>query len=377
MLSKFKSSTLDQWRITSIRPVFLFLTMMLVVAYPRLSHSAGNPLTKYLEGVQNIFKKSPKAEQSTNNSEEIVLSEAEERLYQKVKSVLEHQKVLESTNKELAEKLALKNAIIISMGYNEEILWNQHEANEQKLWDALTAKDKEFQKAKELTDQLALKNSIIKTLKDNEDALNAQLKDNEKKFEKALAAIDPGYQPTDERAALIPESLFGYSPPATYERSLKSKGYGVHGSKADWSTDTVATDATDEDHPWGSLVCITCHEGYINYDSEVSIPAKIAKSSKNILWEDNIDVSDYIISNSLNSDEEIVNSYPSSGSLKEDSISTFKSWISAPSNNITCNDQESGSVCAEDSKTDSLWHWFNQKISKFKTSVAETVYSYL
>ncbi len=378
MLSKLKISTIDQWSGRTIRPVFLFLAMMLVIAYPGLSHSAYKQLTEYrTDAVQDDFKKSQEAKRSTKDYEEAALSRSEEIIYQKVKTVLEHQKLLESINKELTKKLALKNGIITSLEFNEQILWNQLEANEKKIWDALTAKDKEYQKAKKLTDQLALKDSIIKALKDNENAMNAQLKDNKKKFERALVAIDPGYQPTEERVSLMSNSLFGYSPPATHERSLKSKGYGAYDSNADQYTDAVAANIADGDHPWSSLACTTCHEGNTNYDNEVNISAKITESSKNILWEDNINVSDYMISDSLRSSSEITNDHSKSNNLKEDSISTFRSWTSPPSDTITCNDQESDSFCAEDSKNDSWWNWFYQKISTFKTSVAETVYSYL
>ena len=369
MLSKFKFSTVAQWRVTSIRPLFLFLAVTLVIAYPRLSHSAGNPFTKYLEGMQNIFKKSPKAEQPTKNSEEIVLSESEKRLYQKVKAVLEDQKRLESINKELTQKLAVKSAIITSLEYNEELLWNQHDANEKKLWDTLTAKDKEFQKTKELSEQLALKDGIIKTLQNSEDTLKAQLKDDKRKFETALSAIDPEYQPTDERVSLMPNSLFGYSPAATYERPLNPKGSGALDGNAVWYDDATTSNTTGNEHPWGSLVCTACHDGITNYDN--------TESSKNILWEDDIDVSEYMISRNLRSSHEVTDDYSKSHDLGKDSISSMRTWISQGPTLDTCNEQGSDSFCADNSGTDSWWRWFNQKIGNFKTNVAETVYSYL
>lgn len=339
MLSKLKISTVDQWSGKTIRPVYLFLTMMLVIAYPGLSHSAAKQITEYRTG---NFRKSQEGERST-------LSGSEKRLYQQVKTVLEHQKRLISINKELTEKVALKNAIIKSLEYSEQLLWNQLEDSETIYWDALRTRDIEYKKAEKLNHQLTLKENIIKTLKDSEKNLKAQLEDNKKKFEIALAAIDPEYKPTEERAALIPESLFGYSPPAT-----------------------------DGDHPWSSLVCVTCHGGDTDVDNEVNISAEIAKSSKNILWEDNIDVSDYMLSYSSRSSQGITNNYSKSNNLKGgDSISTFRDWTSPPSDTMSCNDQESDGSCVEDSKTDSWWHWFYQKISTLKTSVAETIYAYL
>jgi hypothetical protein len=277
----------------------------------------------------------------------------------------------------LSEKLALKDDIITSLEYNEEILWNQLEESETIYWDALRTRDLESKKAKKLNHQLTLKENIIKRLKDSEKNLKAQLEDNNKKFEMALVAIDPEYNPTEERVALIPESLFGYSPPTTHERSLKSKGYGARDSNAVWHTDAVVTNTTDEDHPWISLVCTTCHDGITNLGNEVTIPPKFNESTKNIFWEENIDVSDYMISDNLRSSQDITNNYSKSNNLREDSISTLRTWISPLSDKIACNDQEPGSVCAEDSKTDSWWNWFNQKISNLKTNVAEKVYSYL
>lgn len=379
MISKLKIPTLDRCSSVTSRPVALFLTMMLVVAYPGLSQSANKQLIEYYAGnVQSDFEESQKGEGMTKGYEEQAPSRPEkESIYQKVKAVIEQQKVLESNNQELTDKLALKNEIITSLGYNQQVLWSQLEDSKTIYWDALNARDVEHKKAEELNHQLALKENIIKTLTASEKNLKAQLEDNKKKFERALAAIDPGYQPTEERVSLMSNSLFGYSPPATNKTPLLSNDTDVNDSNPYSRADIIADKTTDNSHPLGSLVCITCHGGDTNFDNVINTPAEVAEPSKSILWDDKFDASDFIILNNLNSNEEIINNHSTSDNIKEDSISTMKTWTSPPSSINTCIDQEADSFCAEDSETDSWWHWFYQKISTLKTSVAETVYSYL
>ena len=292
MISKLKILSLDRCSSITFRPVTLFLTVMLVVAYPGLSQSAGKQLIAYHSvAVQSDFEESQKGEVATKGYEEPAPSTSEkESIYQKVKAVVEHQAVLESNNQELTEKLALKDEIISSLEYSQQVLWSQLEDSETIYWDALKARDLEQKKAEELNHQLALQENIIKTLKGSEKNLKAQLEYNKKKFERALAAIDPGYQPTEERASLMSNSLFGYSPPATNKTPLISN-----------DTDVIADKTTDNSHPLGSRVCTTCHNSITNFDNVINTPAVVTESPKSILWEDSLDVSDFMISNNLNS----------------------------------------------------------------------------
>ena len=369
-VTKVTKKNLYQKMIGNVKRLFTF---------PKRSHSADKQPTEYhAAAVQSNFEESQTGDGATKGYEEAAPSRSEkENIYETVKAVIEHQRVLESDNQELTDKLALKDEIITSLEYNQQLLWSEFEDSETIYWNALKARDLEHKKAEELNHQLALKENMIKTLKDSENNLKAQLEDNKKKFERALAAIDPEYQPTEERTSLMSNSLFGYSPPATTKTPLISKGTDVNDSNPYWRGNVIADKTTYNDHPWGSLVCMTCHGGISNFDNVINTPAEVTKSPTNILWEDKFDASDFMISSRLHAGEEITNSHPISDNLKEDSISTLRTWASQPPGISTCNDQGSNSFCAEDLKTDSWWNWFNQKISKFKTSLAETVYSNL
>ncbi len=169
-----------------------------LVAFPKQSRSEKKQTRKTGTSAQNHFAKTKQSEaEKIRYKGQSSISPNKNNIYDILISVVKRQKVIESMNKELIEKLSQKDDTITSLEYTEDVLWNQLEESGNKYWNIVT--NKAYM----------------------EDALLAQLDVNKKKFQEALAARDTQYQKAVKRVSSSAEPVFGYSPPATEKRSFE------------------------------------------------------------------------------------------------------------------------------------------------------------
>jgi hypothetical protein len=356
MMSQFKITTFFRLGSFTITPFSVFLALILVITFPGDSQSKEKRFIDYLKGI--VKKQTQPAEkqlmdyQINDADSDSFLSPEDMVLYEKVNAVLEHQELIESENSELMEELALKNDIIRALEDNEQALWIQLKT----FWEALAAKDVEYKDVQELKEKLALKENEIQELK-------IKLEKSNDKLQTALTARS-GEEHEVHETASIGGPVFAYSPPIIQEETATPADIS-HRDLNYWNSETSQESSIESEHPWGSLVCVTCHDSVTNLEPLFNSAVAGEGSSKGNLWEGKFDASEFMISDRLDIGENFSNEHPTSYLNGGDGVGNFLKTIPAPeSYRSNCAQQEADGSCAGESESGTWWNWFYRQFSK-------------
>jgi hypothetical protein len=132
--------------------------------------------------------------------------------------------------------------------------------------------------------------------------------------------------------------------------------YGNGAGDLDWDAKTYVGKTTVGDPKWGSLACLTCHDGVTTLDALINRPGKgTAPVADWNFWEGTDDVSDFLTSGRLNIGSDLTNDHPISLRFRAGSVASLRTSSTVLSSVNMCNQQESDGSCAEELVNGNLW----------------------
>jgi hypothetical protein len=133
--------------------------------------------------------------------------------------------------------------------------------------------------------------------------------------------------------------------------------YGNGTGDLDWDAKTYVGKTTVNDPMWGSLACLTCHDGVTTFDALINRPGKGTGSPDWNFFEGTVDASDFMTSARLTIGigGDLTNDHPISIKYRDGEVASLRSKATVISSINMCNQQESDGSCQEELVNGNLW----------------------
>lgn len=143
-----------------------------------------------------------------------------------------------------------------------------------------------------------------------------------------------------------------------WNRTTASTGFTTYGGGTgdlDWDNKTYVGKTTVGDPKWGSLACLTCHDGVTTFDALINRPGKGTGSPDWNMWEGDEDASDFMTSARLVIGTDLTNDHPISLRYRAGSVASLRPITDVISGINMCNQNEMSGLCVEELVNGNLW----------------------